>query len=1274
MIYHHPTQKAPLKILQINVGRASTAHEIALALAYTSDIDIILIQEPYIFKDLCRQITKKHPSYECFSPTDSWIINGRPRVLTYVRKRIGVRTSQIRPLTIDREEISDLLFLQVLSPSGKSILIVNIYNAPAGSVRAGEAAKALTTLPQTWFPQATILAGDLNLLHNRWQPSLHGNSTAFAEPFIDWLDNLGLVLISDLDHPTHDRGNMLDLSFASSPLAFAGAKASIASHLDATSDHRPLITTVPWDQRYTETAQKLRFDTLDHTCFLSLLTSDLASIKSSATTEEDIDALAGNLTSAIQGAYRGSAKRTMAQGIGQPWWNDECKKASHSYRLGLCSKTDFRRITRRSQRHFWRDKLSMVSQMKDVFDMSKWHKSTGSFRSPPLKDPLRPDSDPAIAVHEKRDVLARNLLQNLAEAGDIPLDSPAVPSTSLYFPDLSIKQVEESVLQAGNTAPGADEIPTCILKVAWPLIKDKILMLYQGCLKIGYHPKCFRHAILAMIQKPNKTDWTSPRSYRPIALLSVLGKGLERLVARNMAWIAIHYKVLARQQFGALPLRSAIDLTTCLTHDVEQALNQGMTASILTLDIKGAFDAVLPGRLVRRLREQGWPINLILWIASFATGRSVQIRLDGETGPPMDITCGLPQGSPISGILFMLYIAPLFRLGNPRTRFGYADDAANLAISPHITTNCQILSDSLQEALDWGAAEGITFAPDKYELLHFSRRKADQDPNQTPSVTAGSLTISEHTKRPYLRWLGVLFDKNLSFKWHASETASKALTVANALRSLGNTVRGVKPHLLQQAVTACVLHKAYYGAETWWPGRMRPGTPQTSNRVEGHLKKLTKAVLAGARAVLPVFRTTPVSVLHRESGFYPPEIELDQITLLAAVRLRRLDPYHPLRKRAEQIARSGRPTSRFARRVLALPNSEQINPLQYAPWYYHETREDAQTRIGAPMGRTKEQAAADFLDFQHTIPGSDIIVFSDGSKHTNGHAGGGYVGFQAHHQFLRSSLSLGPGKEVFDAEAEAALAGAQAALAFPTARFATNLWICLDNQEVATRLLSPSTGSSQKVFESFCTLAAAWPLRERLPHTKSGSIRIRWVPGHAKIPENEAADLAAKEGAAVEGATYSSSPHNSSFASLKRYAKAHASNTAQALWQSAAPQMYQNLGIATSPKHPAELQLTRVDLGHIIAARTGHGDFADYHERFNHDDAHLNCRCGARKAPLHFFFCHIAKRRAPRPPGPPYEVISFLLGTAKGAQRLAIWLAETRFFEDICPRNPSLST
>ena len=73
-----------------------------------------------------------------------------------------------------------------------------------------------------------------------------------------------------------------------------------------------------------------------------------------------------------------------------------------------------------------------------------------------------------------------------------------------------------------------------------------------------------------------------------------------------MSWIAIKYKVLARHQFGTLPFRSSVDLTTLMTHKIETALSKGMTATVATLDIKGAFDSVLPGRLIRRLRDQGW--------------------------------------------------------------------------------------------------------------------------------------------------------------------------------------------------------------------------------------------------------------------------------------------------------------------------------------------------------------------------------------------------------------------------------------------------------------------------------------------------------------------------------------------------------------------------------------------------------------------------------------------------------------------------------------------
>jgi hypothetical protein len=86
-------------------------------------------------------------------------------------------------------------------------------------------------------------------------------------------------------------------------------------------------------------------------------------------------------------------------------------------------------------------------------------------------------------------------------------------------------------------------------------------------------------------------------------------------------------------------------------------------------------------------------------------------------------------------------------------------------------------------------------------------------------------------------------------------------------------------------------------------------------------------MLAAARAVLLVYRTTPIVVLHRESGLLPPEIELDQLATLATVRIRRLDLYHPLYRRAAKITCLELLTSRFARRILALLSSEQVNPI-----------------------------------------------------------------------------------------------------------------------------------------------------------------------------------------------------------------------------------------------------------------------------------------------------------------------------------------------------------
>ncbi|KAI1001300.1 hypothetical protein K3495_g6896 [Podosphaera aphanis] len=267
-------------------------------------------------------------------------------------------------------------------------------------------------------------------------------------------------------------------------------------------------------------------------------------------------------------------------------------------------RNEYRRTIARAKKAHFTNKIAAAASGKDIFALTKWHTPTGNFLSTPLKDPMFPYRPPATSLPEKREILLGNLLTILAEVGDIPLDAPTVATRSISFPPLCQDEVWESILKAGNTAPGDDEISTAILRIAWSLIGECVYSLFDRCFSHDHHPICIRQAVLIMLQKLNKTDLSSPRSYRPIALLSVLGEGLERLNAKRIAWIAVRNKITTTQQFGALPGRSAIDLTTCLTHVVERALSEERTASMLTLDVKGAFDAVL-GRIVRRMREQG---------------------------------------------------------------------------------------------------------------------------------------------------------------------------------------------------------------------------------------------------------------------------------------------------------------------------------------------------------------------------------------------------------------------------------------------------------------------------------------------------------------------------------------------------------------------------------------------------------------------------------------------------------------------------------------------
>lgn len=182
-----------------------------------------------------------------------------------------------------------------------------------------------------------------------------------------------------------------------------------------------------------------------------------------------------------------------------------------------------------------------------------------------------------------------------------------------------------------------------------------------------------------------------------------------------------------------------MDLVAALVHEIEAALLQGRVATFTAADVQGAFDTVMRNRQMLRMRQQGWPDQVVQWVGSFMKGRAARVRLQETLTEMLPLTCGLPQGSPASPILFLLYTEPMYRIGQSRPeaiqqsvkqtvycfgqRFGYADDIGMLQVADTLGESAKMATADLAALIDWGKENAVTFDPDKTEVMHFSRRR-----------------------------------------------------------------------------------------------------------------------------------------------------------------------------------------------------------------------------------------------------------------------------------------------------------------------------------------------------------------------------------------------------------------------------------------------------------------------------------------------------------------------------------------------------------------------
>ncbi|KAI0995413.1 hypothetical protein K3495_g12766 [Podosphaera aphanis] len=206
------------------------------------------------------------------------------------------------------------------------------------------------------------------------------------------------------------------------------------------------------------------------------------------------------------------------------------------------------------------------------------------------------------------------------------------------------------------------------------------------------------------------------------------------------------------------------------------------------------------------------------------------------------------------------------------------------------------------------------------------------------------------------------------------------MKVAQHMRRFNSAYHGAAPMPLVRAVDACIVPVATFGSDVWWPGLKRLtvrglSTPSTTNLCN----MVDKAILMGLRAALPVMRTTPNVVLHREAGIPPAKILLEGIRLRLAARPKSLDNQHPLRSRASVCPNVGTQKYKKKKKGSARPEL-QMSCVQRA--YQQLPESEVPDSIPTPayvpeLGTRKTEACTQWVN---NVPGRDICAYADGSS------------------------------------------------------------------------------------------------------------------------------------------------------------------------------------------------------------------------------------------------------------------------------------------------------
>lgn len=374
-------------------------------------------------------------------------------------------------------------------------------------------------------------------------------------------------------------------------------------------------------------------------------------------------------------------------------------------------------------------------------------------------------------------------------------------------------EVKKALLSLnGSKGAGLDDLPPIILKRCAHNLSVPLTFLFNISLSSGTFPLLWKRARVTPIFK--KGDLAEVSNYRPVSILPAPGKVLESLVQQKMYW---HVKErLHPDQHGFQPKKSTTSNLVAFVNDVASALDKKKEVHSIYTDFSKAFDLINHDLLINKIMLMGVHGSLLRWCESYLRNRSQLVSLRGYSSTAREIPSGVPQGSHIGPLFFLIFINDLADRITCSFKM-YADD---LKLYKTIDSQLDViaLQNELDRVGDWCYHNHMILNAQKCFHMKMTRRK-----NRTPArYTLNNEPLAEVNE---IRDLGVLVDSTLSFRSHIDVIIKKASKLSGFISRQIKAFRN--PDLIIPVYNSVVRSTLEYASPAW-----NPGYSCHSNRLE----------------------------------------------------------------------------------------------------------------------------------------------------------------------------------------------------------------------------------------------------------------------------------------------------------------------------------------------------------------------------------------------------------------------------------------------------------